>query len=293
MEEQLVWQSKQDDNHEEASATSVAPAPMVERAFQLLELLSASDEGLTLSELARALNVSRGSIHGLLKTLERSGVIEQEEERRFVLGSRIYHLAQAYIQRSGLRHFALPAMRRLAANTGETVCLGKVEQKSVRIIECLVDEEKQAALHISARRGMRIPLLAAATGSCLLASWPVAQREAFVRGQRLPRFTEHSPTDPEQFLKRVEEAAHTGVGFDYEEYLDGVNAVAAPIYGFGGTLVALIWVVGFASRWSGEALEHAAQHVRSEALAISSALGNSSAHSEGHGPGGTEKIPKK
>lgn len=285
MEEQLVWQSKQNNTNEEDSTTPVAPAPMVERTFHLLELLSDSEEGLTLSELARALHVSKGSIHGLLKTLERSGVIEQEEERRFVLGSRIYHLAQAYIQRSGLRHFALPAMRRLALNTGETVCLGKVEQKGVRIIECLVDEEKQAALHISARRGMRIPLFAAATASCLLASWPVVQREAFLHSHSLPRFTEHSLTDPEQFLARVEETARTGVGFDHEEYLDGVNAVATPIYGFGGTLVALLWVVGFASRWNGESLEQAAQHVSAEAIAISSALGNNST--------GSGKVPKK
>ncbi len=276
MEEHLVWQSKQNDNQEEDSAKTVAPSPMVERAFQLLELLSDSEEGLTLSELARTLNVSRGSIHGLLKTLEKSEVIEQEGERHFVLGSRIYHLAQAYIQRSGLRQFALPAMHRLALDTGETVCLGKVEQKGVRIIESLVDEEKQAALHISARRGMRVPLLAVATASCLLAGWPVAQREEFLRIHPLPRFTENSLTDPEKFLERVEETARTGVGFDREEYLDGVNAVAVPISGFGGTQVALLWVVGFASRWGGEALEQAAQHLRTEAMAISTALGDNS-----------------
>ena len=275
MEEQVVRQFKQNTTHEEASAIS-APAPMVERTFHLLELLSTSEEGLTLSELARALNVSRGSIHGLLKTLELSGVVEQEEERHFVLGSRIYDLAQAYIQRAGLRHFALPAMRRLAMSTGETICLGKVEQKGARIIESLVDEEKQAVLHISARRGTRVPLLAAAIGTCILANWPVAQREEFLRSHPLPRFTEHSLTDPQQFLAHVEDVVRNGVSFDHEEYLDGVNAVAAPIYDFGGTLVALLWVVGFASRWNGEALERAAQQLRVEAAAISSALGNNS-----------------
>ncbi|HZR43462.1 MAG TPA: IclR family transcriptional regulator [Ktedonobacteraceae bacterium] len=274
MEEPLVRQIKQENPHDEASVTAAVPTPMVERAFRLLELLSDSEEGLTLTELARALQVSKGSIHGLLKTLVHSGVIEQEEERRFVLGPRIYDLAQAYIQRSGLRHFAIPAMRRLATQTGETVCLGKIEQKGVRIIECIVDQEEQSALHISARRGMRIPLLAAATCPCVLASWPVAQREEFLRTHPLPRFTERSLTDPQQLLARVEEVAHNGVSFDYEEYLDGVNAVAAPIYGFGGTLVALLWIVGFASRWNGEALEHAAQQLRCETLAVSHALGD-------------------
>jgi DNA-binding IclR family transcriptional regulator len=273
MEEQMVRQIEQKAVLEEIAPLPNVPAPMVERTFRLLELLSTSEDGLTLSDLSRALHASKGSIHGLLKTLESNNVIEQGEERRFLLGPRIYDLAQAYIQRTGLRHFALPAMRRLAANTGETVCLGKVEQKGVRIIECIVDEQKPAALHIAAPRGLRIPLLATATGLCVMASWPLEQRKAYLRIHPLPHFTAHSPIDPQQFLLRIEETSRTGVAFDREEYLDGVNAVAAPIYGIGGALVALLWIVGFASRWSEDALQDAAQQLSTEALAISRALG--------------------
>ncbi len=273
MEERLVQYSEHIDTREEVGTVVVAPAPMVERAFRLLDLLSAAEEGLTLSDLARALNMSKGSIHGLLKTLEGNGVIEQAEDRRYVMGPRIYDLAQAYIQRAGLRHYALPAMRRLAASTGETVFLGKIEPKGVRIIESMVDEGAQPALHISAPRGTRVHLLAAATGPFVLASWPLAQREAFLHAHALPRFTEHTITDPQQFLARVEEAIRTGVSFDHEEYLVGVNAVGAPIYGTGGALVALLWVVGFASRFKDEALERATQQLRAEVLEVSQALG--------------------
>ena len=272
MEEQTVQYSEQ-DIHEEAAPVTSAPAPMVERAFRLLDLLSMTEEGLTLSDLARMLTMSKGSLHGLLKTLESNGVVEQDEERRFVLGPRIYDLAQSYIQRAGLRHFALPAMRRLATATGETVLLGKIEQKGVRIIECIVDEGVQSGLHIAAQRGLRVHLLAAATGPFILANWPIAQREAYLQTHPLPRFTEHSLTDPRQFLARVEEASRTGISFDHEEYLVGVNAVAVPIYGTGGTLVALLWIVGFASRFHHEVLASAAQQLRTEASLVSHALG--------------------
>ncbi len=305
MEEQAVQYSEQTDGYQETTTAPVVPAPMVERAFRLLDLLSVTEEGLTLSELARVLNMSKGSIHGLLKTLESNGAVEQIEERRFVLGSRIYDLAQVSIQRAGLRRFALPAMRRLASCTGETVCLGnacghclpssrrgggwvdegwgplwppaggeqEVEQKGVRIIECLVDEGEQPTLHIAASRGTRIHLLAAATGPFVLASWPLAQRETFLYADTLPRFTQHSIKHPQQYLARIEEATRAGISFDYEEYLIGVNAVAAPIYGAGDTLVALLWIVGFASRFRDEALDRAAQQLRSEAVAVSNALG--------------------
>lgn len=260
---------------EESGTAPVAPAPMVERAFRLLDLLSVAEEGLTLSDLARALSMSKGSMHGLLKTLETSRVIEQSEERRYVLGPRIYDLAQIYVQRAGLRHFALPVMRRLATNIAETVFLGKIEQNGVRIVECIMDEGERPALRISASRGTRVHLLAGATGRLVLASWTVAQREAYLKTHTLPRFTKHSITDTQKFLLAVEEVARMGISVDYEEYLDGVNAVAAPIRGANSTVVALLWIVGFASNFGGEAIEHASQQLRSEAETISRSLGAS------------------
>lgn len=273
MKEQSVQYNEQNETNKEIGAAQIAPAPMVERAFRLLDLLSATEEGLTLSDLARALNMSKGSIHGLLKTLESSGAIEQVKDKRFVLGPRIYDLAQTYIQRAGLRHFALPAMRSLASSTGETVCLGRIEQKGVRIIECIVDEEGVGGLHIAARRGMRIPLLVGSTGACILASWPGAERESYLSAHPLPHFTERSITDPQQFLARVDNVAQTGISIEHEEYLDGVNAAATPIYGMGRTLVALLWIVGFASRLKNEALDRAAEQLLEEAKTISRALG--------------------
>ncbi len=273
MKEQSVRYEEQNKERETSESAPVAPAPMVERAFRLLDLLSVTEEGLTLSNLARSLNMSKSSIHGLLKTLESSGAIEQLEDRRFVLGPRIYDLAQTYIQRAGLRHFALPAMHRLASITGETVCLGRVEQKGVRIIDWVVDEGEQAGLHIAIRRGMRIPLLAGAFGAFVLATWPLAQRENYLRTHPLTRFTEHSIIDPQQFLVRMEEVVHTGISIDHEEYLDGVNAVSAPLYGTGNALVAFLWIVGFTTRFKDEVLDRAAQHLRFEAETISKALG--------------------
>ena len=118
-----------------------------------------------------------------------------------------------------------------------------------------------------------MPLLAGAIGRLVLASWTVKRRQDFLRACPLPRFTEHSITDPEQFLAAVEEAAHTGIGVDYEEYLTGVNAVAVPLTAAGGSLVALLCALGFAIQFDKDAMQRAAQQLRAEAEAISRWLG--------------------
>jgi DNA-binding IclR family transcriptional regulator len=246
---------------------------MVERAFQLLDVLAASEAGHSLSELARQLDMSKGSVHGLLKTLESAGAVTVDDERRYTLGPRVYDLAQAYIRRSGLRRFALPAMRRLAAASGETIFLGQIESDGVRIVERMEEPGESTALRISARRGTRVHPLAGATGRVVLASWPPARRAEYLRTKALPHFTEHSIADRDAYLAAVEEAARTGIGVDQEEYLAGVNAVAAGIHGLGGELIALLWIVGFGSRLNGDALRRAGELLRDEAQAISRQLG--------------------
>lgn len=120
---------------------------------------------------------------------------------------------------------------------------------------------------------MRIPLFAGAFGAFVLATWPLTQQEKYLRAQPLTRFTKHSITDPQQFLARVDEVVRTGICIDREEYLEGVNAVAAPIYNAGETLLAFLWVVGFASRFKDEILDRAANQLRVETETVSQALG--------------------
>lgn len=250
-----------------------APAPMVERAFQLLDLLIVSDEGMTLSDLARTLNMSKGSMHRLLKTLESIGVIELRGERLYVPGPRIYKLA-AIVRGSGLRRLALPAMQRLATHIGETVFLGRIEQDSAHVIESVEAGGEHLFPHISVPRGTRIPLLAGTSGRLVLASWPLERRRSWLRTHPLPRFTERSLTDPELFLASVEETVHSGLAIDHEEYLAGVNAIAVSITGPENSLVALLCILGFAVQFKGEALLEAGRLLQTEAAIISRALGN-------------------
>ena len=231
-----------------------------------------SEEGLTLSELARKLKMSKGSIHGLLKTLENCRVVEQSGDRQYVFGQRMYNLA-TYVQSTGLRRFALPAMHRLAASIGETVFLGRVEHETICVVESVEAGREHPLPYISVPRGTRIPLLTGTMRRLVLASWTVEQRRAFLHTRSLPPFSEHSITDPEQFLAAVEETARTGIGISYEEYLTGVNAVAVPIIGPTRSPVALLCVFGFVSQFDDNAMRRAGQQLQAEAEEISRSLG--------------------
>jgi DNA-binding IclR family transcriptional regulator len=94
-----------------------------------------------------------------------------------------------------------------------------------------------------------------------------------LRKHPLPRFTEHSLTDPERFLVSVETTAVSGLAIDHEEYLTGVNAVAVPISGLEHSLIGLLCVLGFASHFDDEAMQCAGELLKAEAESISRSLG--------------------
>jgi DNA-binding IclR family transcriptional regulator len=269
----LLVQHNEQHASDEPTKGETRQTPMVERAFQLLDLLAASEKGYTLSELARQLGIAKGSMHNLLKTLEHMKAVEQDEKQRYVLGPRIYDLAQAYIRRSGLRRHALPAMQRLAALSGETVFLGQIESNAVRILDFVEEAGDGISLRVTARRGMRVPLLAGAIGRAVLASWPVARRCAYLRAHPLPQFTHGSVIDQDTFLGSVEETARIGFGIDTnEEYLPGINAIATTIRGMENNPLAIIWIAGFSSRFVGDRLHQLGEALSSEAEGISKAL---------------------
>lgn len=270
--ERHVQHTEQGSLESETQAVTEVGAPMVERAFQLLDLLMVTDQGLGLSELARALTMSKGSMHRLLKTLEHCGAVVVREERYYMLGPRIYKLA-SYVRGAGLRRLALPAMQRLAPRIGETLFLGRVEQEHVHILETVEAGGEHLFPHISVPRGTRVPLLAGVVGRLVLAHWPPEQRQPWLQRHSLPRFTEASLTDVDQFLQTVEETATTGLAVDHGEYLAGVNAIAVPITGSEHSLVALLCALGFVSHFDDEAMLQAGALLKGEAETISRMLG--------------------
>ncbi|HZR43234.1 MAG TPA: IclR family transcriptional regulator [Ktedonobacteraceae bacterium] len=272
MKERAIRNGEQKSDEGTPGSAVDVPAPMVERAFRLLDLLVDAEEGMALSDLARALKMSKGSLHGLLKTLEHCAVIEQREDRLYAIGPRIYNLA-AYVWSTGLRRLAVPAMQRLAATIGETIFLGRVEQNIVRVIESCEAGSEFPFPHISVPRGTRIPLLAGISGRIVLASWPVERRQSWLHTHPLPRFTQHSITDTEQYLAIVEEVTQTGIAMEHEEYLPGVNAVGVPVIGPGNSLTVMLCALGFTSHFDDEAMHRAGQQLQAEAEIISRSLG--------------------
>ncbi|MBT3225373.1 MAG: IclR family transcriptional regulator [Deltaproteobacteria bacterium] len=218
-------------------------APSVKKAFQILEYISKNEQGFRVSELSRELNVSKSTVHGITSALEDLGVIERDRDnKRYVLGLTLIELGRTAFSRLYFREAARPTLQALRDSVHETVFLGVRNGNHVTIIDVV---EGRHELRISAPIGTRLPLLAGAVGKILLSILEEDQALELIKELGLTRATSKTITDQQQYLRELRKTREKGVATDYEEYISGVRAVAAPLVLQERGLTAAIWVVGF------------------------------------------------
>ena len=110
----------------------------VDRAAALLLALgeSAGEAGVT--ELARRLGLHKSTASRLLATLQRRGLVEQDDETgKYRLGLVVIRLAERAERTLDLRGIAMPELERLARLTHETTGLGVVNGDSLLTVSAL------------------------------------------------------------------------------------------------------------------------------------------------------------
>ncbi|MBV8171327.1 MAG: IclR family transcriptional regulator [Candidatus Eremiobacteraeota bacterium] len=245
--------------------------PAVDKAFRLLVALGDSAEPLGVSQLSRTLGLGKSTVHGLVTTLETLGIIESPSPgKRYRLGPGLFALASRSAGQRDLRNVARPALERLAAATEQTSFLGVPADDHVTILDLI---HGRPTMSISAPIGSAIPLLAGAVGKAIVSAWDQQRRDEFLQDGRLPAFTANTIREPGQFMAAVDAAASEGAAIDIDEYVDGMRAAAAPIFGPTHELVAVIWVAGFSRHVDRERLAEMAKEVAREATDISKLLG--------------------
>jgi IclR family KDG regulon transcriptional repressor len=220
-------------------------APTVRKAFQILDLVCRSDGGLTLSDLARKLEISKSTVHGIALALEEAGAVTRDTStKRYSPGLALYRLGRSAYTRIDLKDTARPFLDELCSRTEESVFLGVRAGDHVFILDIV---ESMQELKITAPVGTRIPLVAGATGKVLLASLPEDEAMGLLATTGLTRYTPGSITDRQVFLDEIRRARLEGYATDDEEYIAGVRAVASAVLA-GSRMLAAIWVVGLKAR---------------------------------------------
>ncbi|MGW8375688.1 IclR family transcriptional regulator [Streptomyces sp. ODS28] len=243
----------------------------LERAAAVLRLLAGGERRLGLSDIAAALDLPKGTAHGLIRTLQQEGFVEQETATgKYQLGAELLRLGTSYLDVHELRARALVWADDLARSSNESVYLGVLHQQGVLIVHHVFrPDDSRQVLEVGAMQ----PLHSTALGKVLCAFDPVAHSQ--VADAELASFTERTVTVPEELEELVEVTASRGWGADVEETWEGLASVAAPVRDRRGMPVGAVGVTGAVERVceDGELKPPLVAAVRDCARAVSRDLG--------------------
>lgn len=238
----------------------------VERAVAVLDALADGAAELGTNEIARRTRINASTVSRLLATLAHARLVEHvPESGRYRLGLRLVELGNAVLARLDLREIARPHLAALVEATGETATISVPGEHEAVTVDHV---QSPALVQSVARLGRPSVAHATAVGKVYLA-----------HGGELPAgplaaFTPRTITDRAALAAEIEAVRRRGYAQAVGEREEELHAMAAPILGGRGELVAILGLQGPSARFRREEMARAAGPLLDHAAAISAKLGH-------------------
>lgn len=223
--------------------TAPPRAPL--RVMQILAELAKDRSGASLGRLSERLELPKSSVFSLLRSLEAGNYVVSEEGHHR-LGPGAFDLAAAIYQQDGLAGQLHPLMQWLQEQTDETAMLAVPAADWSHLVFADVIEA-QSSLRFTAHVGASRPLYSTSVGLALLANAPAEQQEHYLRSTEFVRLTPDTITTAAGLRQAIQRIRREGYAIN-KGSIEGVTAIAAPVFGVQGELTASVSVAGPTSR---------------------------------------------
>lgn len=201
-----------------------------DRVLAVLIELGKHAEGISLDEMAKAVNSAKPTVHRALASLRRAGLAGQDGRGRYLLGDEFLRMAFAYQEAKPDHVRVQPILTTLADRFGETAHYAVLDRDAI-VYRAKVDPSV-GAMRLTSTVGGRNPAHATAVGKLLL-SYALVDEEAVLEwmGDRtLERPTEHTMATAAELNSQLELIRERGYSLDDQENEPGVNCLAVPIF---------------------------------------------------------------
>jgi IclR family acetate operon transcriptional repressor len=245
---------------------------VVEKAIDLLEVLSRSKSGLSVSELAKSMGLPKTTVFRLLSTLRAKKYVEKVPNGDdYQLSVKVLALGTGILDRMDLRGVARPYIEELARQTKEVVHLAVFDAEEVVYIDKV--ESLDHPIRIYSQIGRRVEAHCTGLGKIFLSALSDADMDDYIARRGLPRRTATTITEPARLKRELADIRKKRYGIDESENEEGIRCVAAPIFANGGKTIGAISVSGPVIYVTKQRLPELITRVTATAESISRSLG--------------------
>src|SRR5207245_718020 len=199
----------------------------VDRAIRIMKALGERPGRLGVSDLSKRLGLAKGTVHGLLRTLQDHGLVEQHADSdKYQLGPELLQLGNSYLDLSELRSRGLAWSELLATRVGEAVRVGVPHGEGMLVVHHVFRPD--ASLQIL-EVGALLPLHATALGKAVLAYLGQEFLSELI-ADGLPKLTGHTHVSAAAVKRELAAIRERGYAIEREEAVLGEGGIAAPIF---------------------------------------------------------------
>jgi len=199
----------------------------LERYLQILEIVTASSRGLTMTDIAEMTLLPKASVHRLTHTLLDAGLLSGDEHngKTFHAGIRLSRLLYLSVGNEVVGKFAQIVCDELVERLNETCYLVRLEHTNVRSVARAMPDQGYR-LHVVP--GAELPAHAASSAKAILAFQPddVIRR---VLHEPLARLTPRTKTRIGDCLAELAQVRRQGYAVCDREIDENVMAYATPV----------------------------------------------------------------
>ncbi|MEO0412534.1 MAG: IclR family transcriptional regulator [Pseudomonadota bacterium] len=198
----------------------------VKRSIALYEAVLARGETQALSVIAREFSLSTSTAYRLLTPYIQAGWLRRIKRGQLAAGPRLLSAALSLDVHKVLARTARPFLAALAAQLGQTVHLGVLENAMVTY---LVKETPNGIKEGWTRESMQLEAYCSGIGKVLLAHLPGQEQALYLSDGHFIALTQHTQIDPAKMRLEWETVRRRGYALDVEEIAMGLTCIAVPV----------------------------------------------------------------
>ena len=239
----------------------------MDRGAELLVRVLESEEPVALTDIASASGIPKSTASRLVSALERQGLVEQDGERgRLRPGPAILRVAERSLLERSVVELARTPMDVLSECSGETINLALPSRNGV---EHVAQVDSEHFLGAGQWLGRSADYHVTAAGKIFMAFG-----RATLPARPLEKLTEHTTVDPSRVRAELAQVRADDFAEAIDELEIGLAAIAAPVRGAAGEVVAALSISGPTVRMTPERIAELRPTLVEEARTLSRRLGN-------------------
>lgn len=222
----------------------------LERGLKVMHALGDAPDGLTLTDVAGRIGLTRATARRFLLTLTELGYVRQDR-RLFILTPKVLSLGVSYLSNRPIWQNAEPDMRELSRRVNESCSVAVLDGKEIVYVARVAGKR---IMSVNITLGTRLPALATSMGRVLLANLSATGLHAFLAEAEIERFTEHTITDRDALAEEIDKVRTRGYAVLDQELEIGLRSIAVPLRDRAGRAFAGLNISTQAARVSRETM---------------------------------------